>query len=278
MKDIILKRKSIRTYRKEGLSDIDITKIHELIKNIESMAGPFKNAIRLNYHENQYIDDEKPKKIGTYGFVKNAKTFVSGKVNHSYLGLIDFGYLFEYFILKATEINLGTVWLGGTFNRKSFNILLSPQEVIPAITPIGYISNTQSFVDKVIRKSSKGDNRLSFDSLFFQENFNTPLDYKNNGLCEALNLIRLAPSASNKQPWRFLIKDQMLHVYIKRTPNYAKVLKYDIQAVDIGIALCHTVIAFNLSIETPEFLTAKPNIETAFEYIASIKLPNHLLQ
>ena len=60
-----------------------------------------------------------------------------------------------------------------------------------------------------------------------------------------LEMVRKAPSASNKQPWR-IIKDQNTwHFYLMRTPGYLdnrylKIMKIeDLQRVDMGIAMCH---------------------------------------
>jgi nitroreductase len=62
-------------------------------------------------------------------------------------------------------------------------------------------------------------------------------------------MISLAPSASNKQPWRFVIRDHKIDLYIEKNKNYAPMLSYDIQMLDMGIALCHMVYATNKKTE-----------------------------
>jgi hypothetical protein len=58
-------------------------------------------------------------------------------------------------------------------------------------------------------------------------------------------MVRLGPSASNKQPWQIIRIGSDWHFYLKRTPHYRdgrvnKVLNIsDLQRVDIGIAMCH---------------------------------------
>ena len=52
-------------------------------------------------------------------------------------------------------------------------------------------------------------------------------------------MVRLAPSASNKQPWRILKKENEYHIFLKETKGYANTLGFNIQKVDIGIAMCH---------------------------------------
>jgi hypothetical protein len=57
--------------------------------------------------------------------------------------------------------------------------------------------------------------------------------------------VRIAPSASNKQPWRVVKDGQYWHFYLQRTPGYRRdPLKIlldlcDLQRLDMGIALCH---------------------------------------
>ena len=65
----------------------------------------------------------------------------------------------------------------------------------------------------------------------------------------ALEMVRLAPSASNKQPWRIVREGRRWHFFLQRTPGYSgglagRLLKVeDIQRVDIGIAMCHFELA-----------------------------------
>ena len=51
--------------------------------------------------------------------------------------------------------------------------------------------------------------------------------------------MRLAPSAVNKQPWRVVVCDNKAHFYEKRSKGYISADNWDIQKIDMGIALCH---------------------------------------
>ena len=60
----------------------------------------------------------------------------------------------------------------------------------------------------------------------------------------------MAPSASNKQPWRVVRRGDDWHFFLQRTKGYGKgspvfaVLRLaDLQRVDLGIALCHFELA-----------------------------------
>jgi nitroreductase len=57
-------------------------------------------------------------------------------------------------------------------------------------------------------------------------------------------MVRLGPSASNKQPWRFVRQASAWHLYLHRTPGYGKGISSlsataDLQRVDMGIAMSH---------------------------------------
>jgi len=58
-------------------------------------------------------------------------------------------------------------------------------------------------------------------------------------------MVRIAPSASNKQPWRIVKIEGAWHFFLERTKGYGdgiifKLLKLaDIQRLDMGIAMCH---------------------------------------
>jgi hypothetical protein len=52
-------------------------------------------------------------------------------------------------------------------------------------------------------------------------------------------MVRLAPSAVNKQPWRVVLSENKAHFYEKRSKGYVGEDGWDIQKIDMGIALCH---------------------------------------
>ena len=56
-------------------------------------------------------------------------------------------------------------------------------------------------------------------------------------------MLRLGPSASNKQPWRVVQKDGSFHFYEYKEPGYSNVFPYDIQRLDMGIAAAHFELA-----------------------------------
>ena len=56
-------------------------------------------------------------------------------------------------------------------------------------------------------------------------------------------MVRLAPSASNRQPWRIIRHGVSWHFYVQRSSGYRRTARLggvpDLQRVDMGIAMCH---------------------------------------
>ncbi|MBU0711447.1 nitroreductase family protein [bacterium] len=238
--EIIIKRSSRRNYRTEQLNRNILKQISNLLTS--PPAGPFggKSTFQL-LHKSIAIDQKI--KLGTYGFISGAQYFIVGKTVSSPEAFVDFGYRLEWIILQLTALGLGSCWLGGSFKRSEFAKLLDlkESEIIPAVTPVGYATDKRSVRDKLIRLGAGSKNRKFWSELFFDNNFEHPLTSNDIGeFATVLEMVRLAPSASNKQPWRIVKIGSIYHFFLQRTPGYGKIFpEIDLQKVDLGIAMCH---------------------------------------
>jgi nitroreductase len=266
MREAIEKRVSVRSYLKKALSVTDMTKVTEILEFVEAKKGPFSHQVKFFFVDN----NQDGKKIGTYGFIKNPPTFIGGVVENTLEGLVDFGFLFEEVILRLTSEGFGTVWLGGTFDRTDFDVEVKEGEVIACVSPVGY-SADKSIREKVVRKFAKADQRIPFDELFFLGKELQKVN-RNHPYYHILRAVQIAPSASNKQPWRIVFEDDAFHLYLKRTKGYGNLMKMDIQAVDIGIALSHLVLSLNEDGQGVEYIVKKPFDMQDCLYILSVKI------
>lgn len=243
--DLIRARSSWRSYKSDRLPAELREQLMEFIAS--QTAGPFGSAVRF-----QLIEKDDPAvfdnaRLGTYGFIKNVRSFIAGAVQVGERHWEDYGYLLEKIILKMTDLDLATCWLGGTFRRSEFGPLLAVRdnEIIPAVTPVGYGTTRRSIRDRIIRRSAKSRTRKPWEWLFFNKNFDAPLSETDAGqYATVLEMVHLAPSASNRQPWRILKDGNCFHFYLKRSRNYSEMIKAaDLQRVDMGIAMCHFELA-----------------------------------
>ena len=184
---------------------------------------------------------DKPLRLGTYGIITGARSFLIGLVDASEKDALTFGSLFEQLILRATDLGLQTCWLGGTFKKGDLanDLVLSEKEYIAAVTPIGYRKKKPCLLETAMRTFAGSDRRKPWQDLFFENDSTKPLTAEAAGIfATPLEMVRLGPSASNKQPWRVIRSDQTCHFFLCRSPGYG-ITGFDLQFNDMGIARCH---------------------------------------
>jgi len=245
--DLIRARNSVRRFTGEIVAG-------EVRQELErccrvAQVGPFGGACRFRLIDNHVGGGVRGERVGAYGIISGARTYLAGATGSSGFSLEDFGYLFELLLLKATDLELGSCWLGGSFTRSRFAkaMDLREEEILPAVSPIGIPTKQRSFVDRVIRWGAGSKRRKSWAELFYDAETAAPLSENRAGqFATALEMVRLAPSASNRQPWRCLKEGEMMHFCLQRFPGYQAITQTDLQRIDMGIAMAH----FDLAMET----------------------------
>lgn len=284
MTDIIQRRSSCRSYTGAVLDPAVQTEMETFLSGVNQ--GPFGSRLRFSLAAAEPGDNAALKELGTYGFIKGAGAYIIGAVTPAPYDLEDYGYAMETIILHATSLDLGTCWLGGSFNRSGFSrkIACTDEECVPAVAALGYCADKRRVFDSTVRMIVGATKRKAFQDIFFDRDFARPLNQDQCGpFATPLAMIRLAPSASNKQPWR-IIRDKdpnVFHLYLERTKNYYKSNKrifstMDIQRIDMGIAMCHfdlacqeadikgtwsidPILSVNLPLRTSYVATWRPN-------------------
>lgn len=250
--EIVRRRFSCRDYRREPVS---AKKREQLQAFIEALPpGPFGARPRFDLLAATETDSKSLRGLGTCGFIKNPSAFILGAMSPSEYNLEDYGYMLESIILYATSQDLGTCWLGGTFTKSRFakKINLSANETMPAVASVGEYATSGQKRQGLVSRRAGSDQRLSWEKLFYSFSRDVPLiQNKAAEYATALEMVRLGPSASNKQPWRILKHNQFWRFYLQRTPGYRKdLIKHildlcDLQRLDMGIAMCHFELTVN---------------------------------
>lgn len=233
--ETIRARRSVRTFSGEPLRAEDRQKIMAFAENAEN---PYRLPITWMLLDTEQTGLSSPVIVGE-------DTFIAGKMQRVPHAEEAFGYSFERIVLFAQAMGIGTTWIAGTMDRAVFEraVLLQPGEVMPCISPLGYPAQKMSVRESLMRKGVKANSRLDFSDLFFDGTFDTPLSAEKAGKWRTpLEAVRLAPSAVNKQPWRAVVCGERVHFYEHRSKAYASA-EWDIQRIDMGIALCHFALA-----------------------------------
>lgn len=236
VKEAVQDRVSIRSYEERSLTKEDKSKLMDFNA---SLTNPFGVDVKV-----QYISKDKGAEdvqLGTYGTIRGAKDFLAITVKDQPYAMEAVGYQFENLVLYATDMGLGTVWLAGTFNRKDFKnvIEISDEDLFPCICPVGYPGQKRSFIEKITRASLGSKKRKEWDKLFFLDDFSKSLTKEDAGrYTDALDMLRLAPSATNAQPWAVVKEGDKFHFFC----NYKNSINNDVKKIkhlDLGIALSH---------------------------------------
>jgi nitroreductase len=249
---VMRQRYSCRNYLKIPLQAGQLAALQQILQNLT--PGPFGVLERFELAAATGEDQRALRRLSTYGFIRNPPAFFIGATRPAPLNLENFGYRMELLVLHATDLELGTCWLGGTFSRSAFmyKIHAAEEESIPAVCSVGHIHPDSSAVDQaaVTGQGAGSQYRLGWESLFFDGEFGAALSPQAAGdYAGALEMVRIGPSASNKQPWRIVKQGDLWHFYLQRTKGYrewwlARLMAIaDMQRIDLGIAMCHFALA-----------------------------------
>ena len=265
---LINERISTRTYDGRGLEK---EHLDELNAYLDKINQEIKIKARFTIVSNLGTDKEESKKLGTYGFIQGANTYVIGIMDRNNNDAFEFGYVFEKIILFATDLGIQTCWLGGTFSKDNFQQFagLNENEFIAIITPVGYKKEKMRVFETAMRTTIGADKRKPWNELFFNKSMKS-LDEDEVGEFKLpLEMVRLGPSASNKQPWRIIKDENTFHFYVCRNKGYG-IAGYDLQKNDIGIAKCHFDLTLKeLGIKGSWQELKSVNVPDNWEYIVS---------
>jgi hypothetical protein len=169
--------------------------------------------------------------LGVYGRITGACFYVAFIGSGDGLNVEEgIGYTGEGVILEATALGLGTCWVSGFFRPEAVkaHLSLAESERVFAVTPIGYAERDYTFKDKIYRSLAGSRKRKLLPQIC--EGPGTELWQD-----KALEAARLAPSASNRQPWRFGLGGGSITV---RTDGPKDSGRYP-KRLDCGIAMLH---------------------------------------
>ncbi|MFC1920377.1 nitroreductase family protein [Chloroflexota bacterium] len=230
----IEKRRSRRRYIEENLKSSQLKRIQSLCNDFQ----PFPSARAVLVKESP--DDVFKGIIGSYGLIRGAKSFIAfiGNVRSPYVQE-QVGYTGEGIMLQAEVMNLNTCWVGGFFRRDMVSSLVDMEknEQVFAITPIGYAVEEPTFGEKLITGFGWTHKRKPLSKMVIGLKDTEWPEWMKSSLQAA----RLAPSAVNRQPWRFIADEKSITVAVND-----KSLKRETQIskrLDCGIAMLHIEVA-----------------------------------
>lgn len=234
---MIFKRRSIRKFKFEAVPD-------QLLKDIMAFAGRV-SALCPEISVKMEILENTDKSLAVKGLWKVEAPYYLAFYSEEKEGyMTNAGYILEPVLLYMTGKGLGTCYLGSTR--------------IPANEPAGMktaIIVAFGYPKTLLYRDPATAKRLPLKELcVFKDEIEEPV--KN-----ILKAVRLAPSAMNIQPWRFIVYSDRIYIFSCREflPSAAMAGMRDLS---MGIMLSHLSIAaeelwINLKIEVEEQMVKK---------------------
>ncbi len=177
--------------------------------------------------------------LGAFGRIRGADMLLvligeASYPNHE----VAVGFLGEGIILHATSLGLGTCWVSGTYSRKAAEarVKRGDSEKIMAVTPIGFAKRPRQGVGGRGAEAPEGfRGRRPLNSMIR----GIPTKDSPPGFQDMLEAARLAPSAVNRQPWRFTVESDGIVVSAARL----ELLPMAARRLDCGISMLHLGVA-----------------------------------
>ncbi|MBQ9993201.1 MAG: hypothetical protein IJP17_00635 [Clostridia bacterium] len=244
-KEAIIARRAIRTYTEEPLKDNQLADLRQFIGTVKPLHSSIKTSISILSRED---------------FVRNFKSILAPHAQH-YLVirsvkkdgyLENAGFIGEQIVLYLVEHEIGTCWIGCTAPKNAEEPGLFPYVITicfgrPDNAPRRL--NAEEAKRKLLHEIVMG--KISNPSLL-------PL----------LEAGRLAPSAMNMQPVRYITESSNIFVYRKRPLFNISALER-MQRIDVGVALANIYVADGgerIFIREKNYPTPQGNCE--YEYTA----------
>jgi nitroreductase len=251
--ELIRERYSCRVFESERLQ---ADKVEELTRFVAALElGPRGGKPRFELIAASPEDPSALRGLGTYGFIQNPSAFLA-VAKPADLNLVDLGWATELAVLKATEMGIGSCWLGGTFNRSRFAKAahVGRGERLAIVVALGL--EAPGARDAAIRHVIAGKSRKPWAEIFFDGSLGRPIADPaelnplalDPGWAEVFEAFRLSPSGSNKQPWALIRGPQGWELFLRRRRGYGRDLARlagvaDVRMNDMGIAMVHLALA-----------------------------------
>ncbi len=246
--EAIFKRKSVRNYMQEFLEDETLSEIQAFSNAVTRLIPEIKTEIR--YVSRDEIKLVLPIKAPHYLMFYSEKS-------DGYL--MNAGYMLQQIDLFLSMNRIGSCYLG----------MAQPTQVAKDQSDLDFVivlafGNPRETVHRLNLEAFK---RKSLGEIAHNIN-----DEQFQRIVEAA---RVAPSASNSQPWFFTNDGEWMHVY-RNKPSFLKAFLYErMNQVDIGIVLYHMALRLDYDQNGYQFVKSERGESSTSKnhtYMMSIKL------
>lgn len=230
----ISQRHSVRAYKKDAIPADVLDRISALCTGFSPLCAGAQAQLVREDAAGLFTGF-----VGSLGKIANAPSALVFTVNTDAPKHMEAaGYLGEGIVLDATAAGLGTCWVAGSFSRsqvaKRLDLPGSSWKTV-AVTPLGYPSDNMPLGLQMLKLMSHSKTRKPLSEIAS----GLPAEKWPPKLAEVLEAARWAPSAMNRQPWRFTVDETGVTLSV----NSAALSLPSLKHLDCGIAMLHFEVA-----------------------------------
>ena len=256
-------RTSTRDYKDKNLDENTVKKIFEIVENEAEKLGKEDLSFLVNT-DGESVYKALEGVAGYRGIMIKAPAYIAlNALNDNPASIVKGAYGMEEIITRLNELGIGSCWITvsdveKTVKQSAFNFTDGDVNLLLAV---GYPLD-----DEVHQQ--KYDDRLATEDLVFLDDFDTQAtdeDLEQRGLNDIFDYAKFAPSTHNEQPWRFVIVDDEINLYIKD-------FKGDVNLIDAGIIMYY-IDELGKSFAMTSGWEVNPDISSdKYTYIATKKM------
>lgn len=228
MTNFLQSRKSVRDFKDTTVHAGDITDVRGAIAKLHEEDPRLKYDILSN---GKLVFDNLQGKAGYSGVMIEAPHYVSVAVeNVEPQTLLSLGYGLEKLNTKLIDTGLDTCWitLDEVDAETKKTIFGEGGENVIYLIAFGYAQGKKLFTPETT------SGRKEVSEIVFDSKLGNKIDaeeLENRGLFEVFSSVRYAPSHKNFQPWRFVINNSNIDLYMLRSDEDSRSL------VDMGVVM-----------------------------------------
>ena len=257
---LILNTKSVREFKKEAVKNTDLKTIKDYVSDCKKLDSSIELDVRVMANSEVYLHLDgvagyKGHMIDAPSYIVILSAVANGHIENA-------GFIGQELIFKATEIGVDSCWVtfGESKAVKEKLNLVSDKEVV-GIIALGFEENKA----KAAKVSLNPALRLGLDEIVYLNEWGKGADantLEERGILDAFAFARLAPSAWNKQPWRFLIHGGNVILSVKKDEeiySYEEKIAAGVIMLYFQAIIDSTLFSLNWNLGAPAAAVEIPN-------------------
>jgi nitroreductase len=240
----ILARRSVRQYEQSSLNREMLARVREAVDAVQPLAsGSDFDVLFRDISPGENLVET----LGAYGRIVSPPhmlvPYLAGEAAH----LTDLGYRVQQIVIQLTVLGLGSCYIGCLpwEDQARARFGLSESVRLGATVVYGRPAKGRSkrAFNAAVRRLVGATNKRPAEQSFYDTTWERPTAPP-AGLADLVEAARHAPSADNAQPWRFLWRDGLLHLYVVRSSwRYRIGGSQDYRFYDGGICMANILLA-----------------------------------